>query len=310
MATSHNATAWREDVQRLCEQIGEVTEAQLRIERRSGETAGARKLAEQLNQLVRRIRQSGSEDAVLSILTVGSTPFCDRVAAFAFNTTHTYSVSARGCITDRIQFETRTAPAVFTALETKDPVVAAASVGELSPELFEAAMQGGEVVERAYLFPLVVSGAVRAVLFAAGNVQSAPLELLAETAGMRLEALERERSKTVGEGLVQLAPTQKPGKWEDLSPAEQAVHLRAQRKARALVADLRLAHGERIRKSQAEGNIYRALKPEIDAAREIWRKEFANSSPAMVDYLYLELLGNLANNEERLLGPEFPGRLF
>ncbi len=310
MVTSLNATAWREDVRRLCEQIGEATEAQMRIERRSGETAGARKVAEQLNQLVRRIRQSASEEAVHSVLAAGSVPFCERMAAFAFNTTHTYSVSVRGCATESIRFETHTAPALLTALETKDPVVAAATVGELSPELFEAAMKGGEVVERAYLFPLVVSGAVRAMLFAAGSVQSAPLELLAETAGMRLEALDKERSKKSGEGLVKLAFPQKAGKWEDLSPAEQAVHLRAQRKARALVADLRLAHGERIRKSQAEGNVYRALKPEIDAAREIWRKEFVNSSPAMVDYLYLELLGNLANNEERLLGPEFPGRLF
>jgi hypothetical protein len=52
-------------------------------------------------------------------------------------------------------------------------------------------------------------------------------------------------------------------------------------------------------------DLYLVLKSEIDAARDAYKKEF----PGVIDYLYLELVGNLANNDDRLLGPLFPGPL-
>ena len=45
------------------------------------------------------------------------------------------------------------------------------------------------------------------------------------------------------------------------------------------------------------------------AARESFREKHMSASPTMVDYLHLEMVRSLANDDADLLGPEYPGPL-
>jgi hypothetical protein len=50
------------------------------------------------------------------------------------------------------------------------------------------------------------------------------------------------------------------------------------------------------------------LKREIESARDTFRNQFMSVS-GMVDYLHLELVQQLANNDEVLLGSDYPGQM-
>ena len=277
----------------------QAIDTELAQSRDAAKADGARVTAERLNQTIRRLRQTTGEVDLLAMLVDTSAPFSTRAAGIVLNGTRARAVNVRGFVAPEIEFEIGKAAALLSAIETKDPVVAAASESELSPELCGAALRDMETVERAYLFPLVSRGSVRAVLFALGSVQPATLELLTETAGMRLEALDAG----------QRVPPKPAGSWTDLPANDQAVHLKAQRFARVAVAEIRLSRPAAVREGQERGALYNTLRPEIDAARDKFRKEFVSSTPSMVDYLYIELVRSLANDNDRLLGPDFPGRL-
>lgn len=274
-----------------------------------------REVSEDLNQRIRRLRQAGQTEAVLVSLIDSSAPYSRRAAVFCFDGDEARAQAQRNLGAETLVFRSEQGAAFLAAIETRDPVVAASSGSEISPALASAA--GGEPSERAYLFPLVVRQQVSAIVFASGAVQAASLELLCEAAAMRLESLQHEaaatKPKPAPADLVQLGPAAKPSAtqkaWTELGPDEQRLHLRAQRLARVHVAELRMAHREAVRQGVAQANLYNLLKPEIDALRLQYGREFVDASPTMVDYLYLELVRSLANHDERLLGPDFPGPL-
>jgi hypothetical protein len=96
--------------------------------------------------------------------------------------------------------------------------------------------------------------------------------------------------------------------WADLSEKERALHLRAQRFARVAVAEMLLAKPNGARAGREQKDLYLFLKPEIDKARERYRKEFL-TIPSMVDYLHLELVHSAAEGDEAKMGAEYPGQL-
>ena len=275
-----------------------------------------RELSEELNQRVRRLRQAAQREALFVSLVDASAPYCRRAAVFTFDPKQARAEAQRNLGAETLAFPAQEGAAFLSAIETRDPVVAASSGSELSPALASAA--GGEPNERAYLFPLVMRQQVGAIVFASGAVQAAALELLCEAASMRLESLGLESAGAATPkaraDLVQLgSPAAKPAAlqkaWTELGPDEQRLHLRAQRLSRVQVAELRMAHREQVQQGIAHGDIYRLLKSPIDTLRQQYRREFLDASPTMVDYLYLELVRSLANHDERLLGPDFPGPL-
>jgi hypothetical protein len=95
--------------------------------------------------------------------------------------------------------------------------------------------------------------------------------------------------------------------WDRLSPGEQQIHLRAQRFARVLAAGLRLHEADAVQTSRARHDLYNALREPIDAARAAFRKSFFAPCASMVDYLHLELVRTLANDDIELLGQDYPG---
>jgi hypothetical protein len=287
-----------------------------------------RTTAESLNQTMRLIRQSAAEAPALQLLADGSAPYSQRAVVLLIENNHAKSLSTRG-VTDDIAFTfaLEDAPAIGSAIESKDPVVALASDREISAPLAAAlgvSESQSDPDGKAYLFPVVVRQKVVAMLVAAGDVVPAPLELICEAAGMKFELLapetpsSPETPKTLeplpNPELVQISAPSVPATatserraWDDLTPEDQKLHLQAQRVARVRVAEMRLYHAEDLSKGVFAGNIYTALGSPIDAARTEFLQTFLSKSPTMVDYLHLEILRSLAHDDDRLLGQEYPG---
>jgi len=258
--------------------------------------------AELLNQALRRQRQAAGQEQVLQFLIESCSPFADKAVVLVFENNQARSVATKGLggKTD-LAFALTDARAIVSAIESRDPVVALASPEELSAALARALrdeVDREEADGKAYLFPLVARQAVVAVLAASGAVEQPPVELLCGVAAMRIEALFPETIRRVPSGI---------SSWDDLPPEEQKIHLQAQRMARVRVAEMRLQHEDALRNGTAARDIYAALKTPIDAAREQFQQSFLSSSPTMVDYLHLEILRTLANDDDQLLGPAWPG---
>ena len=238
------------------------------------------------------------------------------------------------------------AAAFSTAVETRDPVIAISTPAEVSAAL--VGLFGHKPDERVYLFPLVANGTVGGIFYAARSVQAPPLELLSEVGSLQLQALTvgsqpsaaevEEQAMAAGseqeapEELVTItglsgahpdrASTPAPAtaeakpeaprphrEWWSLSRDEQQRHLAAQRFARVLVAQMRLEAPDAVRSGRAARDIYGALQSPIDTAREKFREKHVTVSSTMVDYFHLELIRSLADDDENLLGPNYPGPL-
>jgi hypothetical protein len=281
------------------------------------EHARIRSEVEGLNQVLRRMRAADAGQ-VLQILAGGCASYADRLVVLVFDN-HQARVAAGGDIAaQNISFDTALAPAIVSAIESRDPVIALATSGEISSTLADAfgAPSGNR---KAYLFPVVSRHTVVAMLVASEGefapVGSAQIELLCEAAGMYLEtappavkappAVHVDTSKTATATARErrvLSPA-----WEGLSTEDQKLHMQAQRMARLRTAEMRLAHAGELKNGTASGDVYAALRKPIDAARSEFREKFLVKSPTMVDYLHLELLRSLAGDDERLLGASYPG---
>lgn len=264
---------------------------------RSQAEEARRSQIETLNQVLRRLR-TADENEVLDLVAEGSASYAERLVVLVFESNQVRCVARSGIENRALTFNTASAPAILTAVDSRDPVVALATEAEISPVLSQAF--GAEAERKAYLFPIVVRHSVVAMLIASGVPVSAPIELLCEAAGMRLEASTPAPEAQAGE-------TSKPRAWEDLTVEDQRLHLQAQRMARVRVAEMRLYNDVQVRNGVARGDIYSALQNEIDAARDQFRNAFLSKSPTMVDYLHLELLRSLAHDEDRVLGHNYPG---
>ena len=209
-----------------------------------------------------------------------------------------------------------TAPAFASAVETKDTVVAMRTRGELSDAV--AALVGESPGHRSSLFPLTAHDRVPGILYADSSTQEiepAALEMLCAVASVVLENVASRRRPESSE-LVKIIAGADPGTSAETTRAttsfsldreEQNRHLRAQRYARVLVAEMRLYKAHAVRSGRAERSLYKHLQPDIDTGRDTFRKDFLSNSQSMVDYLHLELVRTLANDDAGLLGSEYPG---
>ena len=275
--------------------------------------------AESLNQMLRRLRQATSDTEVFELLAEAAAAYAERLVVLTTENnqdeeTEARAVARRGIGEGDLTFPTSEAAAVASVLETGDPVTALASQAEISQALSGAF---GDRQSKVYLFPLVARQDVVAVLIASGNVSAAVLELLCGAAGLKLETLRQApalRPLPAPEP-IRIEPRAVPATtaaperrtWNDLSPEDQKLHLQAQRMARVKVAELRLYHADRMRDGLGSGDIYGALRAEIDAARNAFLQAFLSKSSTMVDYLHLELLRSIAHDDDRLLGEDYPG---
>jgi len=270
-----------------------------------------RELADHLNQAVRRMRQAPDGTHLGAALLDAALPFASGVALLRVDQGIAFGEGIRGAPEEsaarfrKREIALRGAPALAEAVRSRDPVTAAAIQEEVSEDL--AGLAADSASERVFLYPIVVGGRVPALLCAWGEVQGSAMELLAQIAGVALCALP-------GRGdLLHIAPAPWNGSkaeasaWDALSSEEQQLHLRAQRSARVHVAEIRLFEQEAVQAGRARHDLYGVVRARIDAARETFHKTFFAATPTMVDYLHLELVRTLANDDPELLGKEYPG---
>jgi hypothetical protein len=290
--------------------------------------AAERTLAENLNQSARRLRQAGAFGEIAAVVCDASARFAKTCGVFHVSEDAVSGERLRSADSDAaarfagIQFKAAEAAAFAGAIESRDPLVALCTAGEVTAGVADAfaASAAGKI----YLFPLTVDRVTVGVICAAGEVENAALELLAQMASAVLEARQRAPArpeKSAGsrpaepalqsDGLVRIepAPVASGPDWDDLTVADRQLHLRAQRFARVQVAEMRLYRSEAVTAGRARQDLYAALKESIDQARESYRRQFIAASPTMVDYLHLELVRTLANDNPAWLGGSYPGRL-
>lgn len=295
-----DGAAWRDVVDqhhsRLIDELSMHLDSE-RLEAAAGERARATAQVECLNQVLRRLRAAG-EEQVLRLLAEGCAQYAERLVVLVFDSSQTSAAARAGLSGEEIRFDTASAPAVVAAVESQDRMAALATPGELSPVLADAF--GGASDRKAYLFPIVARHSVVAILVTSDADSSAQIELLCEAAGMRLEAASAD--SRAGRVEASAAPS-----WGSLTAEEQKLHMQAQRMARVRVAEMRLEHAPELNHAAEAGDIYTALRQPIGAARDQFRAAFLEKSHTMVDYLHMEILRSLAHDDERLLGPNYPG---
>jgi len=269
--------------------------------------------AGQLNQAVRRIRQAASPEELSATVADVAAAFATGAALLLVTGDTAKIQKVRGAFQEtgqrptaesfeNLEIPLASAPALASAIETRDPVVAVAAPGEVSEVLMD--LPGRSSGDRVSIYPIVARDRVRALLYVWGMVEGASLELVAQAAGAGWLDPEPPAVEAAAP-LVTIAPAPRSN-WDSLSAPEQHMHLRAQRRARVQVAEMRLHHAEAVQAGRARRDLYGSLRTQIDAARENFRHEFFDNCPNMVDYLHLETLRTLANDDAELLGKDYP----
>jgi len=294
---------------------GQLSRLSSEVERLFEEARGRarRELADQLNQAVRRIRQASSLDELSATLLDAAAPFFTGAAIFRINGNAARADKVRGVSEDAsaafasLEIPFSTAPALAGAVETRDPVIAVTTAKEVSPQLVSLAAHPAD--GRAFIYPLVVKTQVPALLYCWGAVQGPTLEMLAQVCAAVWDSLVVPEPPPA---LVTIAPAPAAtalSAWDALPPAEQAVHLRAQRFARVQVAEMRLRDGAAVQSGRTRRDLYAALRARIDEARVTFRQSYLAPCSSMVDYLHVEMVRTLAHDDSDLLGKDYPGPL-
>ena len=189
----------------------------------------------------------------------------------------------------------------MTAVPSESEVSAALS------GVFEHSSDG-----RVTILPILVRDVVRALLYTSGSVQPAAIETLTQAAAAIWSSIEPVviKIEPPAPQLVQIAAPERPRPaWESLPPAEQQVHLKAQRFARVQASQMRLQDAAAVQSGRTKSDLYGALRQRIDDTRTVFRDRFFSACPSMVDYLHLELVRTLAHEDADLLGKDYPGPL-
>lgn len=314
---------WRENLERLAEEWfgdwrreSEAEFAAYLEEALRNQSAALRKeLCEQMTQDARGLRAAENHAAWVRALLAAACRYSPFAALFS---TLSHRLRCEGMREAGVEegeypligldIPLSSAPAFGHAVESSDPVATVVNAEELSESVAEhlAPRSSGA----AYLLPLVSHGRVAAVLYVepGGDAAArASLEWLALAAGLTLE----QRTPAPGQ-LVTLTPALEPPKpqvWEALPKEERQLHVQAQRFAKWKASSIRLSQREAVREGIRKQDLYSVLRNEIDSAREEYRRRFMEQSPHMVDYLHIELVRTLANDDSAQLGPDYPGPL-
>lgn len=273
--------------------------------------AARHQVAHELNQIVRRLRGYQTEAEWISAVLDGAATFAHEAAVF---TVKDGMLSLRGQsgleLDPHLSFDSKSAGAFANAIESRDPVVALRTPGEVG-----LALSSADPNARAHIFPVMNEIRVAALVFAADDnyLDINALELIG---GIASAVLGRQSNAGLHAQIAPMAPPRRKEplspaalpSWAELSDEQRSLHIRAQRFSRVAVAEMQIARPEICRAGRDQNNFYVFLKTEIDKARETYRKQFM-TVPSMVDYLHLELVHVAAEGDELKLGADYPGQL-
>lgn len=274
----------------------------------------ARSAAEALNRSARRILPAARQGDWNSAVIDAAADFSASAALF------TVQGGGTQLRLERVSGESQppsltvgieTARALRDVVESREPVAAAWTSGELSGPLTETLTPLG-FARRAHLFP--VEGAahrVVAVLLATGEREDLDinaLELVCTLAGAawRLHSTPpagNDGARAASIQLVNLAGAQP-------APApNHELHQRARRYAAVKVAEWRLYEAAKVMRGRSESNLYELFQEEIDRERARFRAVFLEKDPTMVDYLHKEMIRTLTQGRAAQMGENYPGAM-
>jgi hypothetical protein len=276
-----------------------------------------RDMADQLNQAVRRLLQASNLEDLGATLVDATAAFCPAAALLGVTGDIATGERIRGVSEavarefGSLELSLESAPALAGAVHSRDPVIAATTSGEVSDALAKLLDHSPE--GRASIYPLVARDRVAALLYIWGW-QGPAIELLAQVASLLWSALTEPVPAPPGANkLIGIAPLSGERitvtSWDEVPLEDQRIHLRAQRFARVQVSEMRLFEPDAVQSGRARRDLYGALRKQIDGAREAFRTSYFAPCPSMVDYLHLELVRTLANDNPELLGGDYPGPL-
>jgi hypothetical protein len=302
-----------------------------------------REVAEELNQMMRRLRQCRSTEEVASWVLDSAASFGGPAALFEVMGAKLRGVRSRGFpATSAEPFEELEtafdeAPAFAHSIQERETVVAIGAEAEVSMRIANALpVAPGDKV---YLFPMVIQENVVAILYvteaspeltlglgdasaspaptlglpSTSTVDRAALELLTGAAAGAAQILASQEGIAVRQAAPELIGIQGVDMRTHASAAtsdirRQALEAQARWFARTEVARMRLFRRKALEQGRMERDIYSALKPEIEAARRTYQQDYLEVSPRIADYLHRELV-SLAHDDANVLGPEYPGSL-
>lgn len=279
---------------------------------------GFRQQMQSLHKAVRRAENSEGRDDVVAALLDGVTPYAEHAVLLQLDGDMISGVCGVTGSEDpyemhSLEIPVEQAPALHNAKQSGEPLVAMRLDSEFSSEIL--GYLGEAADEKIRVFPITSRGLVKALMLVEAGAKpfhAGSIEILTMAAGHRWtagkEAAEPAQLIAI-QGSQEPKPKENTQNWFQLSPQDQEVHLRAQRFARVQVAELRLYQSERVRQSRRDNNIYGVFRSEIDQAREEFRTQFVETCPSMLDYYHMELVRILANENEKVLGSEYPGPL-
>ena len=90
---------------------------------------------------------------------------------------------------------------------------------------------------------------------------------------------------------------------------DHEVHKKAFRFAKLLVDDLILYNKAKIEQGRAQGDIYSAVKDDIDKSRAAYEKKWGSTAAGKIDYFHQLLVARVAQDDPAILGTQYPGPL-
>jgi hypothetical protein len=268
-----------------------------------------RALGEELNQMMRRLRQCGSTEQVATWILDSAASFGGPAALFEVAGARLRGVRSRGFYEafEELEASLDVAPAFAHAIQERETVVAVGTEAEISKRIANALPNAPG--EKVYLFPMVIQEKVVAILYVTQASDRAALELLTGAAAGAAQILASEQSAGVRQAeLIAIEGVDMRAHVGATDSRRQALEAQARWFARTEVARMRLFRRRALERGRVERNIYRVLRPEIEAARRTYRQHYLAVSPVIADYLHRELV-SLAHGDVNLLGPEYPGSL-
>jgi hypothetical protein len=119
---------------------------------------------------------------------------------------------------------------------------------------------------------------------------------------MSLEDRSRSGEQAAGPHVKHLQETASFSNSSTATLLADGLHAAARRRARLLVADIRLFHEPAVNEGRRHRNLLSRLAPEIEKARRAYDEQVPQGVRSETDYFHQELIRTLAGGDATLLG--------
>lgn len=281
------------------------------------------------------VHQATTQKEILHALLESTEPYSGRAALFVLRSGGASGWEGRAFVSnDSIKNFTFDVSSGLAARALEKHESCSGGAAELDARFVGAF--GAPADDHAVVLPLFVKDKAVALLYADGGIQAggpldaAALEILALSTSTCLELISLRRGggaaeqlapeKAEATGSTAAAVAEPPAREQaavahaaaaaapepQIAPEDQETHKKAQRFAKLLVDEIKLYNQAKVTEGRKHKDLYDRLKDDIEKSRAIYKKRYAGTAAASVDYFQQALVRILADNDISLLGANFP----